>query len=31
MKPFACSFNLIELKIVNEKLPQELQTKAANK
>ena len=29
MKPFACSLNLIELKIVNKKLPQELQTKAA--
>ena len=29
MKPFACSLNLIELKIVNKKLPQGLQTKAA--
>ena len=31
MKPFAFSLNLIELKIVNEKLLQELQTKAASK
>ena len=29
MKPFACSLNLIELKIVNKKLAQGLQTKAA--
>ena len=29
MKPFACSLNLTELKIVNKKLPQGLQTKAA--